>query len=48
MTTPLVFAFQTVPLTNLLGLVIRVANGDLAVRKQIDGRLRITQWRGTS
>lgn len=42
MTTPLVSAFQTVPLTNLLGPVIGVANGDLAVRQQIDGRLRFT------
>ena len=42
MTTPLVSAFQSVPLTNLLGPVIGVANGDLAVRQQIDGRLRFT------
>ena len=42
MTTPLVSAFQTVPVTNLLGPVIGVANGDLAVRQQIDGRLRFT------
>ncbi len=42
MTTPLVSAFQTVPLTNLLGPVIGVANGDLAIRQQIDGRLRFT------
>ena len=42
MTTPLVSAFQTVPLTTSLGPVIGVANGDLAVRQQIDGRLRFT------
>ena len=42
MTTPLVSAFQTVPLTNLLGPVIGVANGDLAIRQQIDGQLRFT------
>ena len=48
MKTPLVFAFQAVPLTNLLVPVIGVANGDLAVRQQIDGRLRFTRWRGTS
>lgn len=42
MTTPLVSAFQTIPVTTLLGPVIGVANGDLAVRQQIDGRLRFT------
>ncbi len=42
MTTPLVSAFQTVPLTTSLGPVIGVANGNLAVRQEIDGRLRFT------
>ena len=42
MTTPLVSAFQTIPVTTSLGPVIGVANGDLAVRQQIDGRLRFT------
>ena len=42
MTTPLVSAFQTTPVATSLGPVIGVANGDLAVRQQIDGRLRFT------
>ena len=42
MITPLVSAFQTVPVGTSLGPVIGVANGDLAVRQQIDGRLRFT------
>ena len=42
MTTPIVSAFQTIPVTTSLGPVIGVANGDLAVRQQIDGRLRFT------
>ena len=42
MTTPLVSAFQTIPVTTSLGPVIGVANGDLAVRQQIDGRFRFT------
>ena len=42
MTTPLVSAFQTIPVTTSLGPVIGVANGDLAVRQQIDGGLRFT------
>ena len=41
MTTPLVSAFQTIPVTTSLGPVMGVANGDLAVRQQIDGRLRV-------
>tara|TARA_B100000963_G_scaffold352378_1_gene365477 strand:+ start:49 stop:1239 length:1191 start_codon:yes stop_codon:yes gene_type:complete len=42
MTTPLVSAFLTIPVTTSLGPVIGVANGDLAVRQQIDGRFRFT------
>ncbi len=42
MTTPIVTAFQTTPSAVSLGPVIGVANGDLAVRKQIDGRFRFT------
>ena len=42
MTTPLVSAFQTIPVKTSLGPVIGVANGDLAVRQQNDGRLRFT------
>ena len=42
MTTPLVSALQTIPITTSLGPVIGVANGDLAVRQQIDGRVRFT------
>ena len=42
MTTPLVSALQTIPVKTSLGPVIGVANGDLAVRQQIDGRVRFT------
>ena len=42
MATPLVSAFQTIPVTSSLDPVIGVANGDLAVRQQIDGRIRFT------
>ena len=42
MTIPLVSVFQTAPLPETLGPVIGVANADLAIRQQIDGRLRFT------
>ena len=42
MSIPLVSVFQTVPLPETLGPVIGVANADLAIRQQIDGRLRFT------
>jgi sarcosine oxidase subunit beta len=42
MTLPLVSVFQTAPLPMCLEPVIGVANADLAVRQQIDGRLRFT------
>ena len=42
MATPLVSSFQTIPVTSSLDPVIGVANGDLAVRQQIDGRIRFT------
>ncbi len=41
-TLPMVSVFQTVPLPMCLGPVIGVANADLAVRQQIDGRFRFT------
>ena len=42
MSIPLVSVFQTVPLPETLGPVIGVANADLAIRQQIDGRIRFT------
>ena len=42
MSIPLVSVFQTSPLPQTLGPVIGVANADLAIRQQIDGRLRFT------
>ena len=42
MTLPMVSVLQTAPLPMCLGPVIGVANADLAVRQQIDGRLRFT------
>ena len=42
MSIPLVSVFQTAPLPQTLGPVIGVANADLAIRQQIDGRLRFT------
>jgi sarcosine oxidase, subunit beta len=42
MTLPMVSVLQTAPLPLCLGPVIGVANADLAVRQQIDGRLRFT------
>ncbi len=42
MTLPMVSVLQTVPMPASLGPVIGVANADLAVRQQIDGRLRFT------
>ena len=42
MSIPLVSVFQTAPLPETLGPVIGVANADLAIRQQIDGRLRFT------
>jgi len=40
--TPVVTVVQSEPLPPLLGPVIGVANADLAVRQQLDGRLRMT------
>ncbi|MFT7594601.1 MAG: sarcosine oxidase subunit beta [Paracoccaceae bacterium] len=42
MTLPMVSVLQSAPLPMSLGPVIGVANADLAVRQQIDGRLRFT------
>lgn len=42
MTLPMVSVLQTAPMPLCLGPVIGVANADLAVRQQIDGRLRFT------
>jgi sarcosine oxidase subunit beta len=42
MTLPMVSVLQTAPLPLCLGPVIGVANADLAVRQQIDGRFRFT------
>lgn len=42
MTTPLVAVIQTAPLPAALAPVIGVANADLAVRQQVDGRFRFT------
>ena len=42
MSIPLVSVFQTAPMPETLGPVIGVANADLAIRQQIDGRLRFT------
>ena len=42
MTTPMVSVLQSIPLPASLGPVIGVANADLTVRQQIDGRLRFT------
>ena len=42
MTTPVVTVLQTVPLSLNLAPVIGVANANLAVRQQLDGRIRVT------
>lgn len=42
LTLPMVSVFQTAPMPMCLGPVIGVANANLAVRQQIDGRLRFT------